>query len=71
EIANCLRILDHALDGKQFLVGDYSLADAHLNSLLSWVRHMPIDFSPFTHVNAWSERCSARPAVKRIAQAAQ
>jgi glutathione S-transferase len=66
DIGHCLRILDDALVGKKFLVGDYTLADAHLGSLLSWVRHMQIDFTPYANVNAWTERWTARPAVARL-----
>src|SRR6478736_3486876 len=38
DIADCLRILDKALDGRQFLVGDYTLADTHANSFTDWLR---------------------------------
>jgi glutathione S-transferase len=67
DIANCLRILDEALSGRKFLVGTYSLADTHLNSFVDWLRHMQMDLSPYAHLNAWSERCRARPAYARIA----
>ncbi len=64
DIAEQLRILDGALDGKQFLAGDYTLADAHVNSFVDWLRHMKIDMAAFHHLNAWSKRCSERPAYK-------
>jgi glutathione S-transferase len=66
DIAGCLRVLDQSLNGKQFLVGDYTLADTHLNSFTDWLRHMQIDFTPFPNVNAWGERCRARPAYKKV-----
>jgi glutathione S-transferase len=66
DMANCLRIVDEALEGKQFLVGDYTLADTHLNSLMDWLRYMKIDFSPYTRIKAWGERCSARPAYAKV-----
>lgn len=65
DVANCLRILDEALEGKQFLVGEFTLADTHLNSLLDWVRHLGIDFAPYARLNAWTERCNQRPAYQR------
>ena len=68
DIGNCLRILDEGLDGKQFLLGEYTLVDTHLNSFTSWMRHMKLDFAPYARLNAWSERCSARPAVLKIVQ---
>ncbi len=66
EIAANLGILDQALAGKQFLLGDYTLADAHVNSLLDWLRQMKVDFTPFSHLSAWSKRCSARPAYAKV-----
>ena len=67
DIMTCLRILDQQLDGKHYLVGDaYGLVDAHLNSFTDWLRHMKLDFSLFPHLNAWGERCSARPAYKKL-----
>jgi len=66
EAMQCLGILNAALEGKPFLVGDYTLADAHLNSFTDWLRHMKLDFSAYPHLNAWSERCAARPAYKKV-----
>ena len=66
DIVNCLRILDESLEGKQFLVGEYTLADTHLHSFTDWLRHMKMDFTPYARVNAWSERCASRPAYKKI-----
>ena len=66
DIAECLRILDQALAGKQFLVGDYTLADPHLNSFSGWLRQLKIDFTPYANINAWHDRCQARPAVKKL-----
>lgn len=72
DIAGCLRILDEALEGRDYLLGaDYTLADTHLHSITDWVRHMKIDFEPFARVNAWSKRCAARPAYRKISAAEQ
>jgi glutathione S-transferase len=71
DVANCLRILDGALEGKQFLLGtDYTLADTHVNSFTDWLRHMKIEMTPYARLNAWSQRCSARPAYARVMAAA-
>ena len=67
DIADCLRILDQHVDGKQFLLGgEYTLADTHLHSFSDWLRHMKFDFTPYPHLNAWGARCSARPAYKKL-----
>lgn len=65
DIRNCLRILDGVLTGKQFLLDGYTLADAHVNSFIDWLRFMKADFSPYASLNAWSGRCAARPAYGR------
>ena len=70
EITGCLRILDQELAHKSYLLGEtFTLADAHVNSYLDWLRHMKVDFTPFTHVNAWSKRCCDRPAYARVMSA--
>jgi glutathione S-transferase len=66
DIASCLRILDGALAGKQFLVGSYTLADAHVGSFCDWLRMMKIDFTATPNLNAWTERCHARPAHQKL-----
>jgi len=67
EIQELLGILDHALAGNAFLTGaDYTLADAHVNTFLDWLRHQKMDFSKFSHLNAWSAKCSARPAYQKV-----
>jgi glutathione S-transferase len=67
EVQKLLAMVEHNLDGRVFLTGDdYTLADAHLNSFLDWLRYSKIDFSKFAKVNAWSERCAARPAYKQV-----
>jgi glutathione S-transferase len=66
DIQQLLGILDAALAGKQFVLGgEYSLADTHLNSYCDWFRHSKIDFSSFANINAWTERCTQRPAYQR------
>ncbi|HTU57951.1 MAG TPA: glutathione S-transferase family protein [Polyangiales bacterium] len=65
EVANCLRILDQALLNKQYLVGEYTLADTHLTAMLDYLRHLKIDFTPYARINSWSQRCSARAAYQR------
>ena len=61
----CLQILDRALSGREYLLAGYTLADAHVNSLVDWLRFMKMDFSEYQHLNAWTARCAARPAYAR------
>lgn len=66
EVQECLGMLDKALESKQFLCGDYTLADAHVNSFLDWLRYQKVDFSKHAHLNAWGARCAARAAYKKV-----
>jgi glutathione S-transferase len=66
DIGDCLKVLDEALEGRQFLVGDYTLADTHLNSYVDWLRQLKLDFTPYARLNAWGQRCTARPAYAKI-----
>jgi glutathione S-transferase len=66
DVDDCLRILDGALGGKQFLLGGFSLADTHVATFCDWLRMMKIDFAPFPHLLAWSDRCRARPAYQKL-----
>jgi glutathione S-transferase len=66
DIAELLGILDRALADRQYLIGELTLADVHVNSFCDWLRVSKIDFAPFANVNAWSKRCSERPAYKRV-----
>jgi glutathione S-transferase len=71
EVADCLRIVDDALRGKQFLLGDYTIVDTHLHGIVGWLQMLKIDFAPFPHVQAWSQRCSARPAFAKVMRGSQ
>jgi len=67
EIQELLGILDRELASKAYLTGaDYTLADAHVNSFLDWLRYQKMDFSKFSHLNAWSAKCAARPAYQKV-----
>ena len=66
DLDNCLHILDKELVHKHFLTGTYTLADTHLNSLVDWLRFLKRDLSSYSHMNAWSQRCTARPAYGRV-----
>ncbi len=62
----CLRILDQALAGRQYLLAGYTLADTHVNSFIDWLRYMKMDLGDYARLNAWSQRCAARPAYARV-----
>ena len=69
DLAACLGILDGALGGKQFLLGDYSLSDTHLQGFIGWIGAMGVDLAPFPNVSSWLTRCGERPALAKLANA--
>jgi len=66
DVGDCLRILDESLRGKQFLLGEYTLADTHVNAFVDWLRHMKMDLTPYPQLQAWGQRCCARPAYLKV-----
>jgi glutathione S-transferase len=66
DLADCLRILNGELEGKSFLIGDYSLADTHLHGLVGWLGAMEVDLTPFPNITGWLQRCHARPAIAKL-----
>ncbi len=58
-------VLDKRLAGRDFVAGEYSIADM---AILGWMRspdRQAIDIDDFSNVKAWRERLLARPAVER------
>ncbi|MCW4461172.1 glutathione S-transferase N-terminal domain-containing protein [Sphingomonas sp. BT-65] len=70
ESRRLLGVLDGRLEGREWIMGDYSIADI---ASLGWVRNLIgfyearelVGFDAFTNVAAWLERGLARPAVQR------
>jgi GST-like protein len=70
ESKRLLGVLETRLDGRDWIMGEYSIADV---ATLGWVRNLIgfyeardlVDFDSLTNVPAWLERGLARPAVQR------
>jgi GSH-dependent disulfide-bond oxidoreductase len=70
EAKRLLGVLDGRLEGRDWIMDDYSIADV---ATLGWVRNLItfyearelVGFDRFTGVAAWLERGLARPAVRR------
>jgi glutathione S-transferase len=64
EVVPALDVLEIALTKSEWLAGPaFSVAD--LNVAAALYRAFPIDLSKGPHVNAWLNRCWARPAAKK------
>ncbi len=53
------------LEGRELALGDFSIADAYLFTVLNWTAVMPIDLSKWPTIGAYMARMHARPAVAR------
>ena len=70
EARRLLGVLDRQLQGRDWITGDYSVADI---ATAPWVRTLTVNYeaqdlvrlSGFTNVAAWMDRFLARPAVQR------
>lgn len=65
-VDNALNILDAALKGKEYLLGNtYSLADTHIWSFMGWLTMLKVDLDK-PNLKAWSARVASRPALKNV-----
>lgn len=66
ELDELMAILDAALLGHSFLLGDsFSIADCGVATLAAYIGRSGIDLSAHANVVAWIGRCLARPALGR------
>jgi glutathione S-transferase len=66
DLVDCLKILDAGLEGRSFLIGEYSLVDTHLQSIVGWIGMLDVDLTPLTNVTGWLQRCYQRPAIAKL-----
>lgn len=65
ESRRLMEVLNTRLNGREYLVGDYSIADM---MIYPWARAFPwanVDVSDLPHLKAWFDRIDARPAVQK------
>lgn len=70
EVARLLRVLDGVMAGRDWIAGDYSIADI---AICPWLRGLSVHYKvtdlvgweDLRHVPAWLERFLDRPAVQR------
>lgn len=60
-----LAYLDGYLDGREFLLDSFSIADAYLVTVLNWCQATPVDLKRFPAVLEYSENLRQRPSVAR------
>jgi glutathione S-transferase len=56
--------VEKALAGRDYLMGDFTIADGYLFTVMNWTNFHNIDLSAFPNVVAFMKRVAARPAVQ-------
>lgn len=66
EISDLLDVLNDALNGNDYLVGNrFTVADLNVAAVLSWSQAGPFDLSTWPNVADWLGRCLGREAMGR------
>jgi len=61
-----LRVLDAALAGRQWLLGEqFSVADLNVASVMHLMKNIDFGYAEHANVQRWAEACYARPALAR------
>ncbi|RKP53456.1 glutathione S-transferase C-terminal domain-containing protein [Pararobbsia silviterrae] len=60
-----LAALDRHLEGRAFLLDEFTVADAYLVTVLNWARYAGVDLAPWPSVDAYYARIVQRPQVAR------
>jgi glutathione S-transferase len=55
--------LERHLDGRDFVLDEFSVVDAYLTTVLNWAQATPVDLSAWPAVRAYLERMQQRPSV--------
>ena len=58
-----LAYLNDHLTGREWLLDDFSVADAYLAAVLNWNQAVKFDFTPYPAIQAYQKRLMGRPAV--------
>jgi len=62
-----LGVLNGALAGKQYLLGDaFTVADLNVAAVLCWAFLAGLDLGKAPQAQAWLGRCTGRPAFERV-----
>ena len=56
--------LDEVLATREFLAGEFSIADAYAFTIVNWANFLALPLKPYPSLQAYLARVAARPAVK-------
>ena len=61
--------LEKALGSNQYLMGEFSIADAYLFTVLNWTDRLQVDLSRWPNIQSYKGRIAGRPSVKKTMKA--
>ncbi|MFM0062162.1 glutathione transferase GstA [Paraburkholderia aspalathi] len=64
KLATRFNELEGVLTSRDYLTGQYSVADAYAFTVLSWARMLSVDLGPYPQLSAYLARVAARPKVR-------
>jgi len=65
EAAKRLAYLNDRLEGRDWLLDRFTVADAYLAVVLNWAAFVKLDLSPYPNVAAFLDRARARPSIAK------
>jgi len=65
EAVKRLGYLNDHLDGRDWLLDRFTVADAYLAVVLNWAAFVKLDLSPYPNVAAFLDRAKARPSIAK------
>ena len=65
EARRLLDVLDRRLAGREYIAGDYGIADMACHPWINAYSKAPIDLAPLPDLRRWHAAVAARPAVRR------
>jgi glutathione S-transferase len=67
EMDQAFRVLDQALDGREFLLADrFTIADLNVASVLLWAFMARMNLATYPNLARWLSACIARPGRKAV-----
>jgi glutathione S-transferase len=68
-LAKRFDFLEKALGANQYLMGEFSVADAYLFTILNWTDRLQVDLSRWPNIQAFKARIAERNTVKKAMKA--
>ena len=63
--ASRLRYLDDYLNGREYLLDRFSVADGYLYTVLNWAVPTRVDLTPYPAIKRYHESLQARPSIAK------